>query len=69
MIAARRGEPCDDLLSDLIAIEQEGDRLSTDDMAMLAQAWLMAGTDTTRDQLACSVALFAEYPDEGAGLA
>ena len=33
---------------------------------MLAQAVLMAGTDTTRNQLACSVALFTEYPDQWA---
>jgi cytochrome P450 len=69
MIAARRGDPRDDLLSDLVAIEQEGDRLSTDEMAMLAQAVLMAGTDTTRNQLACSVALFTEHPDQWALLA
>ncbi len=69
MIAQRRADPRDDLLSDLIAIEQEGDRLSTDEMAMLAQAVLMAGTDTTRNQLACSVALFTEYPEQWALLA
>ena len=66
MITERRASPRDDLLSDLIAIEEEGDRLSTDEMAMLAQAVLMAGTDTTRNQLACSVALFTEYPDQWA---
>jgi cytochrome P450 len=33
---------------------------------MLAEAVLMAGTDTTRNQLACSVALFAENPDQWA---
>jgi cytochrome P450 len=64
MISARRADPHHDLLSDLIAIEEEGDRLSTDEMAMLAQAVLMAGTDTTRNQLACSVALFTEHPDQ-----
>jgi cytochrome P450 len=69
MITARRSDPRDDLLSDLIAVEQEGDRLSTDEMAMLAQAVLMAGTDTTRNQLACSVALFTEHPDQWALLA
>ena len=62
MIRERRADPRDDLLSDLIAIEEAGDRLSTEEMAMLAQAVLMAGTDTTRNQLACSVALFAEHP-------
>ena len=66
MITQRRAEPRSDLLSDLIAIEEEGDRLSTEEMAMLAQAVLMAGTDTTRNQLACSVALFTEYPDQWA---
>jgi cytochrome P450 len=69
LIAERRAHPRDDLLSDLIAIEQDGDRLSTDEMAMLAQAVLMAGTDTTRNQLACSVALFTEHPDQWALLA
>jgi cytochrome P450 len=69
MIAERRAHPRDDLLSDLIAIEEAGDRLSTDEMAMLAQAVLMAGTDTTRNQLACSVALFTEHPDQWALLA
>jgi cytochrome P450 len=69
MIAERRLSPRDDLLSDLIAIEEEGDRLSTEEMAMLAEAVLMAGTDTTRNQLACCVALFAERPDQWALLA
>jgi cytochrome P450 len=69
MIAERRQDPRDDLLSDLIAVEEEGDRLSTEEMAMLAEAVLMAGTDTTRNQLACSVALFSEQPDQWAQLA
>jgi cytochrome P450 len=64
MIAERRADPRDDLLSDLIAIEEEGDRLSTEEMTMLATAVLMAGTDTTRNQLACSVALFSEHPEQ-----
>jgi cytochrome P450 len=64
MIAERRTSPRDDLLSDLIAIEEEGDRLSTEEMAMLAQAVLMAGTDTTRNQLACCIALFCDHPDQ-----
>ena len=69
MIEERRTDPREDLLSDMIAIEEEGDRLSTEEMAMLAEAVLMAGTDTTRNQLACSVALFSEHPDQWALLA
>jgi cytochrome P450 len=69
MIAERRSAPRHDLLSDLIAIEEGGDRLSTEEMAMLAEATLMAGTDTTRNQLACCIALFCEHPDQWALLA
>ena len=54
---------------DLIAAEEAGDRLSTEEMTGLAEAVLMAGTDTTRNQLACSVALFASHPDQWAALA
>lgn len=69
LVDERRSRPADDLLSALIAVEEEGDRLSTDELVMLAEAVLMAGTDTTRNQLACSMALFAEYPDQWALLA
>ena len=65
----RRLAPADDLLSDLIAIEEVGDRLSTDELVMLAEAVLMAGTDTTRNQLACAVAVFVDHPDQWAQLA
>src|SRR6202034_4004344 len=64
-----RAAPRDDLLSDLIAIEEEGDRLSTEEMSMLAEAVLMAGTDTTRNQLARCIALFCDHPDQWALLA
>ncbi|HEV3227354.1 MAG TPA: cytochrome P450, partial [Acidimicrobiales bacterium] len=64
MVADRRSKPADDLLSDLIAAEEAGDRLSTDELVGLAEAVLMAGTDTTRNQLACSVALFAQHPEQ-----
>jgi cytochrome P450 len=69
LIAERRSRPRADLLSDLIAAEEAGDRLSTDELVSLAVAVLMAGTDTTRNQLACALALFAEFPDQWALLA
>ena len=69
MVEERRKKPAEDLLSDLIAAEEQGDRLSTDELVMLAEAVLMAGTDTTRNQLGCSVALFTEHPDQWALLA
>ncbi|MEY2396854.1 MAG: hypothetical protein QOJ00_28 [Actinomycetota bacterium] len=69
LIAQRRADPADDLLSDMIAAEEEGDRMSTDELVMMSEAVLMAGTDTTRNQLACSVALFTEHPEQWALLA
>jgi cytochrome P450 len=69
MVEERRSTPADDLLSDLIAAEEAGDRLSTDELVMMAQAVLMAGTDTTRNQLGCSVALLAQHPDQWRRLA
>ena len=64
MIAERRSRPAEDLLSDMIAAEEAGDRLSTDELVMMTEAVLMAGTDTTRNQLACSVALLARHPEQ-----
>jgi len=62
MVEERRLAPTEDLLSDLIAVEEEGDRLSTPELCMLAEAVLMAGTDTTRNQLACTMAVLAQRP-------
>ena len=69
LIAARRTTPREDLLSDLIAVEEEGDRLSNEELVSLAVAVLMAGTDTTRNQLACALALFTESPAQWSLLA
>ncbi|HWC69291.1 MAG TPA: cytochrome P450 [Acidimicrobiales bacterium] len=69
LIDSRRGSPRDDLLSDLIRAEEAGDRLSTEELVMMAEAILLGGTDTTRNQLACAVALFTGYPDQWALLA
>jgi cytochrome P450 len=66
LIADRRHQPADDLLTDLIAAEEAGDRLSEDELVMLVNAVIIGGTDTTRNQLGCCVALFAEHPDQWA---
>ena len=64
MIASRRSKPADDLLTDLIAAEEEGDKLTTEELVMMVEAVIIAGTDTTRNQLGCAVALFAEHPEQ-----
>jgi cytochrome P450 len=69
LIAERRGKPQDDLLSELIAQEEAGDTLSTDELVMMVNAVIVGGTDTTRNQLGCAVNLFAEHPEQWAMLA
>ncbi|MBK9179379.1 MAG: cytochrome P450 [Acidimicrobiales bacterium] len=66
LIEERRSRPADDLLTDLIAAEEAGDRLSHEELVIMVEAVIIGGTDTTRNQLACSVALFAEHPDQWA---
>ncbi|OBF25213.1 cytochrome P450 [Mycobacterium sp. ACS4331] len=64
MIAERRQRLTDDLLSDLIRCEDAGDRLSHGELLMLAGGLLMAGTDTTRNQLAAAIEDLCDHPDQ-----
>jgi cytochrome P450 len=66
MVTRRRDALTDDLLSDMIRAEVDGDRLTHDELLMLAATLLMAGTDTTRNQLASAVQIFSEHPDQWA---
>lgn len=68
MVAVRRNTLTDDLLSELIRAESDGDRLTIDELRMLVAGFLMAGTDTTRHQLAASVQVLCEHPDQWARL-
>ena len=53
----------------MIAAEEAGDKLDNDELVMMVNAVIVGGTDTTRNQLGCAVALFAEHPDQWALLA
>jgi cytochrome P450 len=64
MVARRRHTLTEDLLSDLIRAEDDGERLDADELRMLAAGLLLAGTDTTRNQLAASVDVFCAHPDQ-----
>ena len=68
MVEERRAEPRDDLMTELVQAEDEGDRLTRPELRMLAGAVLSAGTDTTRNQLAAAVQLFCEHPDQWAAM-
>jgi cytochrome P450 len=64
MVATRRASLTDDLISELIRAEDDGDRLTISELRMLAAGILMAGTDTTRNQVAAAVDVFCDYPDQ-----
>jgi cytochrome P450 len=64
LLAARRGDPGDDLVSTLLAAEAEGDRLSDVECVNLVLNVLIGGVDTTQSQLAHTVRLLAEHPDQ-----
>jgi cytochrome P450 len=66
MVARRRNSLTDDLLSDLIRAEDDGDRLNAAELRMLAGGLLLAGTDTTRNQVAASVHVLCEHPQQWA---
>jgi cytochrome P450 len=64
MVARRRHSLTDDLLSDLIRAENDGDRLNAAELRMLAGGLLLAGTDTTRNQVAASVHVLCDHPEQ-----
>jgi cytochrome P450 len=64
LVERKRVDPGDDLLSRLIAAEQEGDRLSTDECVHLVQDVMNGGVDTTQSQLAHGIRMFASHADQ-----
>lgn len=69
LIGRRRASLSDDLISELIRSEDDGDRLTHDELLMLCATLLGAGTDTTRNQLAAAVQVLADQPEQWALLA
>jgi len=68
MITERRRGLTDDLLSDLIRAENNGDRLNSDELRMMVASLLVAGTDTTRNQLGASMQVLIDHPEQWAML-
>jgi cytochrome P450 len=64
LVRARRADPGDDLVSKLVAAEEEGDRLSDVECINLVFNILAGGVDTTQSQLAHAIRLLAEHPDQ-----
>jgi hypothetical protein len=64
LVRARRTTPRDDLISKLIAAEEQGERLSDVECINLVFNVLVGGVDTSQSQLAHAVRLLAEHPSQ-----
>lgn len=63
-IAFRRQEPGDDLITDMIRAEAEGDKLTEDEMVRQADLLLIAGNVTTTDLIGNGVKALLDNPEQ-----
>lgn len=68
LIAARRAEPGDDLLSRLVLIEEQGDQLTEAELISTCVLLLVAGHETTANLIANGVLALLRHPDQLAAL-
>ena len=64
LITARRASPQRDLLSELVALDDAGDRLSDDELVATCVLLLFAGHETTTHHLANGLLALLRFPDE-----
>lgn len=64
LIAQKRADPSDDLLSDLIAVRDGEDRLTEDELTSMVHLLLVAGHETTASLIALSVHTLLGHPEQ-----
>jgi cytochrome P450 len=64
LIARRRSEPRDDLISALIAAEEQGDLLSEDELIATCILLLIAGNETTTNLVGNGMLALLRHPEE-----
>jgi cytochrome P450 len=69
LIERRRSQPADDLISDLIRAEEEGERLTTEELLATVSNMLFAGYDTTYRQISLALLFLARNDGAWAHLA
>jgi len=69
VIAERRTQPRDDLISTLVSAEVDGERLEEFDLLMFCMTLLVAGNETTRNLLLHGALALATHPAQRAALA
>lgn len=64
LVADKRQHPADDLISQLIAIEEEGERLSEDELVSMITLLIFAGHETTSNLIATGSMMLLDHPDQ-----
>ena len=64
LIEIKRARPADDLISALIAARDDADRLSEHELTVMCCALLIAGHETTANQINLSLLLLLDHPDQ-----
>ena len=68
LIAARRAEPQNDLLTALVQAEVDGERLTDDEIVSFFGLLMVAGNDTTRQSTSHGMKALTDFPDQRAWL-
>lgn len=68
LVAAKRASPGDDLISRLIAVHDDGDRLSAHELVSLAVLLIIAGHETTTTLIANATLALLTHPEQLASL-
>jgi cytochrome P450 len=64
LVAAKRQHPADDLISQMIAIEEEGDRLSEAELLSMITLLIFAGHETTSTLISTGALMLLDHPDQ-----
>ncbi|GAA1685628.1 cytochrome P450 [Kribbella yunnanensis] len=64
LIEVKRKEPADDLLSALIAVREDGDRLSEDELTSMIFLLMSAGHETTSNLISNGTYALLQHPDQ-----
>ena len=68
LVAEKRRHPAGDLVSMLVAIEEEGDRLSERELLSMITLLIFAGHETTSNLIATGTLMLLDHPDQLARL-
>jgi cytochrome P450 len=68
LIRFKREQPADDLITALIAARDEGDRLTEEELVRFCWGLLVAGHETTANQINMDLVVLCQHPDEMARL-